>query len=75
MKNKPPIVNISGSKTKTFSHRQQQRIEQKLERVLLVSFKSNLLILSLLSNDDLESLARNLWGDNKAKPLSEYTKL
>lgn len=60
-------------KLKSFSHRQQQRIEQKIEESIARFIQEQLADLSLLSNDDLESLARNVWDDNKAKPLSEYT--
>ncbi|MFN4318330.1 hypothetical protein [Acinetobacter parvus] len=61
-------------KLKSFSYRQQQRIEQKLEESIGKFIQEQLADLSLLSNDDMESLARNVWDDNKAKPLSEYTK-
>lgn len=61
-------------KLKSFSHRQQQRIEQKLEESIARFIQEQLADLSLLSNDDLESLARNVWDDNKNKPLSEYTR-
>jgi hypothetical protein len=61
-------------KLKTFSYRQQQRIEQKIEESIARFIQEQLVDLSLLSNDDLESLARNIWDDNKSKPLSEYTK-
>ncbi len=61
-------------KLKSFSHRQQQRIEQKLEESIARFIQEQLADLSLLSNDDLESLARNVWDDNKSKPLSEYTR-
>lgn len=61
-------------KLKTFSYRQQQRIEHKIEESIARLIQEQLADLSLLSNDDLESLARNIWDDNKAKPLSEYTK-
>ncbi|KXZ66599.1 hypothetical protein AVENLUH5627_02533 [Acinetobacter venetianus] len=61
-------------KLRTFSHRQQQRIEQKIEDSIARFIQEQLVDLSLLSNDDLETLARNVWDDNKSKPLSEYTK-
>lgn len=61
-------------KLKTFSYRQQQRIEHKIEESIARLIQEQLADLSLLSNDDLESLVRNIWDDNKAKPLSEYTK-
>ncbi|ENX63617.1 MULTISPECIES: hypothetical protein [Acinetobacter] len=61
-------------KLKSFSHRQQQRIEQKIEESIGRFIQEQLVDLSLLSNDDLESLARNIWDDNKTQPLSEYTK-
>lgn len=60
-------------KLKIFSYRQQQRIEHKLEDGIARFIQEQLADLSLLSNEDLESLARNVWEDNKAKSLSEYT--
>ena len=59
-------------KLKSFSYRQQQRLEQKLEEGLAGLIQTQLAELSLLSNDDLEMLARNIWHDHKVKPWAEY---
>ena len=61
-------------KLKSFSHRQQQRIEQKIEESIAKLIQEQLVDLSLLSNDDLESLVRTIWEDNKTKALSEYSR-
>ena len=65
------------AKLKSFSYRQQQRIEQKNGRKHCLNkfIQEQLVDLSLLSKMMIwKALARNVWDDNKAKPLSEYTK-
>lgn len=60
-------------KLKNFSQRQQQRLEQKLEDHIAQFIQEQLAELTLVSNDDLEALVRNVWEDHKNKALSEYT--
>lgn len=57
---------------KSFSHKHQQRIEQKIEDYLARLIQQQLAELSVLSNDDLEDLLRTLWDDVKDKTVYEY---
>lgn len=59
-------------KLKTFSQQQQQRLEHKIEEHLARFIQTQLVDLSLVSNDDLENFLRNLWDDHKEKPLAQY---
>lgn len=60
------------NKLKHYSYRQQLRIEQKLEEHLARFIQTQLADLSLLSNDDLDTLIRNIWDDSKQRPLHEF---
>lgn len=57
---------------KRFSLKQQQRIEQKLEDYLATFIQEQLAELTILSNDDLEDLIRNIWDDLKEKTVYQY---
>ena len=55
-----------------FSSTQQQRLEQKLEDYLADFIQQQLAELSILSDEDLEILARDIWDDVKDKALYQY---
>jgi hypothetical protein len=59
-------------KLKSFSSRQQQRIEQKVEESMARFIQTQLVDLSLLSPNDLELLARNIWNEHKGNAISDY---
>ncbi|MBJ9986413.1 hypothetical protein IAE19_13320 [Acinetobacter sp. S40] len=55
-----------------FSNLQQQRLEQKLEVYLAEFIQQQLAELSILTNEDLEILIRNIWDDVKEKTIYQY---
>ncbi|MPW44028.1 hypothetical protein [Acinetobacter guerrae] len=55
-----------------FSNIQQQRIEQKLEDYLAEFIQQQLAELSILTNEDLEILIRDIWDDVKEKTIYQY---
>lgn len=59
-------------KLRQFSSIQQQRLEQKLEDYLAEFIQQQLAGLSILSNEDLEILIRDIWDDVKEKTIYQY---